>query len=138
MFLIGLIVVILIIIAFYYKFYVSLPVYGNNVLDLIKTQKNWNYYNGGVLVSPYSFNITGNGTMQISYFDSLGGYLQGTVVFNATYQIIDSNNVQITPVSLISSATRRWPQGQTWKLTYVSSSNLNLNINTQILSLTTS
>ena len=104
-----------------------LPVYNNNVLDLIKSQQNWSFSN-----IPYVFKITENNFMIISYYDSLGGYLQGTVSFDASFAIIDSNNIQITPISLISSATNRWPQNQTWKLTYVSPTQLILNNGTNI------
>lgn len=113
---------------------VVLPTYNNNVLDLIKSQQSWGFNNGKMTI-PYIFKITGTNLMQISYFDSLGGYLQGVVNFNANYKIIDINNIQIIPTSLISSATKRWPQNQIWKLTFINSSNLNLNIGKNILSL---
>jgi|SRR5271168_1777372 len=109
--------------------------YNNSVLDLIGSQENWGYYSNGTLVSPYVFKIMG-GSIQVSYYDSLGGYLSGIVIFNTSYSILNANNIQLTPTSLVSTATNRWPQIP-WTLTYVNSTNLTLNNGTNNISLTT-
>lgn len=132
-------VVLLLLILLILLYFIWYKKYNNNVLDLIATQENW-YYNNKKINVPYSFRIkdylSGKGNLEIAYFDSLGGYLQGIVIFDAKYQVIDNNNVQINPTSLISSATKRWPSNQIWKLSYIDSSNLNLKIGDNNLSLT--
>ena len=129
------IILIIFIIYFFINNTGSSNQYNNNVLNLINYQNSWNYYNGAVLVSPYVFKITSPGNLQISYFDSLGGYLQGIVNFNATYSIIDVNNIKISATSLISTATGRWPNNQVWNLEYISANSMILTIGTNSISL---
>ncbi len=107
--------------------------YGNNVLDVIKNQQNWSYYVNNSLVSPYVFQI-GTGTIQVSYYDSLGGYITGIVTFVTNYTVVDINTIQLAPKTLVSTATGRWPTN-TWTLTYLSSQNLKLNDGTKDMSL---
>lgn len=141
LFLVFLLILLLVYLKFSSSFAIwFLPTYNNNVLDLIKLQQSWGVYSGTTLLAPYNFKIVSynatslTGTMQISYFDN-AGLLMGNVSFNANFQVMNNNNIKILPVSVISTATNRWPSGQIWTLTYNSATSLSLNTGSSVLAL---
>lgn len=130
---VGLIIFILIIIVVIYfieKPNYQIPIYKNKVLSIISTIPSWVYYLKPQVPIDYSLkiikaNANSVGTMQISYLDDLGGYLQGYVTFIADFSPINLSKISIKPIKLISTATNRWPQNQTWTLEYTKTVNSN-------------
>lgn len=106
----------------YYMRYQTSP-YTNPVLSVLYKYPSW-YYLKDSNSQPvqYNFKIISvdptqtSGIINVAYYDSLGGYISGYVIFQANFTI-NGQVMTIKADKLISTSTRRWPNGETWTVT---------------------
>lgn len=100
---------------------------GNAVLDLISAYQNWKDVTDPTKV--YAFQLSGDGTILISYY-STTGYIAGITQLRTSYSFPNTSTLAMTTIAVISNPTKV-SQPQNWQLQYVNDQQLVLKVDGQ-------